>query len=41
VAMAGHPEITIRLIPRERSSYKLEIEQETESARVKVRERGL
>jgi hypothetical protein len=39
VAMAGHPEITIRLTPRERSSYKLEIEEETESAWVKVRER--
>jgi hypothetical protein len=35
----GHPEITIRLSPRERSSYKLEIEEETESAWVKVRER--
>jgi hypothetical protein len=39
VAIAGHPEITIRLTPRERSSYKLEIEEETESAWVKVRER--
>src|ERR1035441_2865833 len=40
VAIAGHPEITMRLIPRERSSYKLEIEEETQSAWVKVRERG-
>src|ERR1039458_32657 len=39
VAIAGHPEITIRLTPRERSTYKLEIEEETESAWVKVRER--
>ena len=39
VALAGHPEITMRLTPRERSSYKLEIEEETESAWVKVRER--
>jgi hypothetical protein len=39
VAIMGHPEIAIRLSPRERSSYKLEIEEETESAWVKVRER--
>ena len=39
VAITGHPEITIRLSARERSSYKLEIEEETESAWVKVRER--
>jgi hypothetical protein len=39
VPIAGHPEITIRLTPRQRSSYKLEIEEETESAWVKVRER--
>jgi hypothetical protein len=39
VAIAGHPEITMRLTPRERSTYKLEIEEETESAWVKVRER--
>ena len=36
VAITGHPEITIRLSARERSSYKLEIEEETESAWVKV-----
>ena len=39
VGIAGHPEITIRLTPRERSSYKLEIEEDTEGAWVKVRER--
>jgi len=39
VAIAGHPEITIHLTPHERPSYKLEIEEETESAWVKVRER--
>jgi hypothetical protein len=39
VAIVGHPEITVRLSPRERSSYKLAIEEETESAWVKVRER--
>jgi hypothetical protein len=39
VAITGHPEITVRLSARERSSYKLEIEEETESAWVKVRER--
>ena len=39
VAIIGHPEITVRLSPNERSSYKLAIEEETESAWVKVRER--
>ena len=39
VPMVGHPEIAMRLAPRERSSYKLAIEEETESAWVKVRER--
>jgi hypothetical protein len=39
VPMVGHPEITIRLTPRERASYKLAIEEETGSAWVKVRER--
>src|ERR1039457_4321964 len=32
VPIAGHPEIAIRLSQRERSSYKLEIEEETGSA---------
>lgn len=39
VPIVGHPEITIRLGSRERSSYKLEIQEETEGAWVKVRER--
>jgi len=39
VAVAGHPEIAVHLSPRERSRYKLAIEEETESAWVKVRER--
>ena len=39
VAIVGNPEITIRLTPRERASYKLANEEETESAWVKVRER--
>lgn len=38
VPLAGHPEITVRVSPRERSSYKLQIEEETGSAWVKVRE---
>jgi hypothetical protein len=37
--LIGHPEITVRLSPGERSSYKLQIEEETGSAWVKVRER--
>jgi hypothetical protein len=36
--IVGHPEIAMRLSSRERSSYKLEIAEETESAWVKVRE---
>jgi hypothetical protein len=39
VAIAGHPEITIRLAAHQRSSYKLEIAEETGSAWAKVRER--
>ena len=39
VAMVGHPEIAVRLSPLERSSYKLDIAEETGSAWVKVRER--
>ena len=39
VAIAGHPEIAVRLSPLERSSYKLDIAEETTSAWVKVRER--
>ena len=39
VPIVGHPEITLRLGPRERSSNKLQLEEETESAWVKVRER--
>ena len=37
--IAGHPAIGVRLGPRERSSYKPQIDEETESAWVKVRER--
>jgi len=37
--IAGHPEIGMRLGPRERSNYKPQIEEETESAWVKVREK--
>ena len=37
--MAGHSEIGMRLAPRERASYKPQIDEETESAWVKVRER--
>jgi len=37
--LAGHPEATVRLARGERASYKLEIEEETTSAWVKVRER--
>lgn len=37
--IVGHPEITIRLGPRERSSCKPQIEEETEGAWMKVRER--
>ena len=39
VAIAGHPEIAVRLSPHEQSSYKLDIPEETTSAWVKVRER--
>jgi len=39
VAIVGHPEITLHLEARERASYKLAIEEETEGAWVKVRER--
>jgi hypothetical protein len=39
VPVIGHPDIAIRLSPHERSSYKLQIEEETGSAWVKVRER--
>lgn len=38
-ALAGHPDNAVVLGPRERSSYKLQIEQETVGAWVKVRER--
>jgi hypothetical protein len=37
--ITGHSEIAIRLTPRQRSSYRLEIEGETGSAWGKVRER--
>jgi len=37
--VAGHPEIAMRLGPRERSSYRPQIEEETLNAWVKVRER--
>ena len=36
---AGHPEIAMRLAPRERANYKPQIEEETEGAWVRVRER--
>jgi hypothetical protein len=39
VPVVDHPEIAVRLTPRERSSYKLQIDERTESAWVKVRER--
>jgi hypothetical protein len=39
VAVVGHPEIVVRMSAHERSSYKLQIDEETESAWVKVRER--
>lgn len=39
VPVVDHPDIAVRLNPRERSSYKLQIEEETPSAWVKVRER--
>jgi hypothetical protein len=39
VPVIGHAEIAIRLSPRERSSYKLQIEEETGAAWAKVRER--
>ncbi len=38
VPLAGHPSNTIRLSPAERSSYKLEITEETTGAWIKVRE---
>jgi len=37
--MVGHPEIALRMRPHERSSYRLEIAEETAGAWVKVRER--
>jgi hypothetical protein len=37
--IAGHPEMIMRLAPGERSAYKPQIEEETEGAWVKVRER--
>ena len=39
VALADHPEMTIQLGPGERGAYKLQIEGETDSAWIKVRER--
>ena len=39
VPVVDHPSIAVRLIPRERSSYKLQIDEQTDSAWVKVRER--
>jgi hypothetical protein len=39
VPLVGRPEMTVRLNPGERGSYKLQIEEETTSAWVKVRER--
>ena len=39
VAVVGHPQIAVRLGPREQGSYKLQIAEETASAWVKVRER--
>lgn len=40
VALAGLPGTTLRLAPHQRSTYKLEISEETGSAWAKVRERG-
>lgn len=39
VGLAGHPEMTIQLAPGERGAYKLQIEEETTGAWIKVRER--
>jgi hypothetical protein len=39
VALVDHPQLTIVLAPGERASYRLEIEEETGSAWIKVRER--
>ena len=39
VAVAGHPQVAVHLSPREQGNYKLQIEEETASAWVKVRER--
>ena len=39
VALVGHPEMTIKLLAGERGAYKLQIEEETTGAWIKVRER--
>ena len=39
VPLVGHPEMTIRLSPGERGAYKLQLEEETINAWVKVREK--
>ena len=39
VSLVGHPDVAIRLEPRERGAYKLEIDEDTNGAWVRVRER--
>jgi len=38
VPLTGHPQVTVRIAPGERASYRLEIDEETGDAWVKIRE---